>query len=123
MIPLSPLVYMRIGGALAIALALYLGYAKIKDIGYQEASQKYELQIEQYQEQLAKKIQAIELSSQTLVAESRDNNEQMTNNVNSIIKGLKGKNLVIVKNGECTPSKEFSDSFVTINKRVNENIK
>lgn len=115
--------YMRIGAALAIVLGLWAGYAKVKDIGYQEASTKYEQQIKEYQTEVANRIKAIETSSQALVLETRTNNEVLTKNVSNIVYGLKGKNLVIIKDGVCTPSKTFSDSFLLINKQVNESIK
>ena len=101
----------------------YLGYSKIKSIGYQEAADKYELVIKDYNERVLNKIDAIEQNSSTLIVESRTNTELLSKNVTGIVKWLKGKTLTIVKNGECTPSKTFSNSFNQINRTVNENMK
>lgn len=114
---------MRIAGAALIALALYLGYTHVKSIGYEEASTKYEARIKDYEDNVARKIDSIETLSNTLAIESRENNEIVARDIEDILKKVKGKPLVIVKDGECTPSKTFSDSIGELNKRANQAIK
>lgn len=122
-----PLIWLRaivITGVITLASTLvYTGYSKIKQIGYEEASAKYELVIKENQNAIAEKIMAIEISSSLLVEQQRLNNENLSSDIAKISRGFKGKTLTIVKNGECLPSAAFSDSFNTINKRVNESLK
>lgn len=101
----------------------YLGYSKIKAIGYQEASAKYEERIKEYNSKVLAKVEAIEQNSIVLSEEARTNNAKLQKNITSVVSTMKGKTLTIVKNGECTPSKTFTDSFNQINHIVNENIK
>lgn len=101
----------------------YLGYSKVKAIGYAEASDKYELIIKDYNDKLVTRIDAIEVSSNTLAKQSRVNNELLAKDVSKILSSVKGKTLTIVKNGECVPNKTFSDSFGELNRSVNQSIK
>ena len=114
---------MRIAGAAAIALALYLGYAHIKSIGYAEASVVYEQKIRAYEDGINKKIDTIQALSTSLVVNTTINNDLLAKDVSGILDRVKGKPLVIVKNGECVPSQTFSDTFNQINKRTNESMK
>lgn len=114
---------MRIAGASIIALALYLGYAHVKGIGYEEASLKYEARIKEYEDNIVKKIDSIESLSNTLAIESRENNEIVARDIEDILKKVKGKPLVIIKDGECIPSTTFSNSIGELNKRANQAIK
>lgn len=109
--------------ALAIMLALYSGYSYIKNIGYKEAEVVYQQKISDYENKLNKKIDTIETLASTLVAENRESAAILTTDVAEILAKTKGKTLTIVKNGECIPSKTFSDSFVEINKRTNQSMK
>lgn len=102
--------------------SLYSGYYHVKDIGYQEASIKYELVIKDYEKRRDAKIASIEALSTILVTESRSNNATTTKSIANVLAATKGKPLVVVKNGECTPSQTFSDSILTINKRINQSI-
>ena len=122
----SNLILSLLGYGLAAAGVLgsiYAGYSHIKSIGYQEASNKYELVIKDYEEQRDAKIANIEALSFILVNESRNNNATTAKSIADVLVAAKGKPLVVVKNGECTPSETFSDSILTINKRINQSIK
>lgn len=122
-----PLIWIRgliIAGLIGTISTLgYLGYSKVKDIGYQEAATKYELVIKENEDKITAKIKTIENNSVLLVEQQRVANEVLSADVAKILKGVKGKTLTIVKNGECSPSPTFSDSFKEINKRVNESLK
>ena len=113
----------KILGPLALASALYTGYAYVKNIGYTEATVKCEETFKKYQETLDSKISSIEKLSSDLVLESRTTSAALATDVATILKNTKSKPLVIVKDGECTPSKTFSDSMIQINERVNKSIK
>lgn len=122
----SKLVLTLIGYVLAAAGimgSLYAGYSHVKGIGYKEAETQYELVIKNYEEEKDAKIKKIEELSGLLVTTANANNDATKNDIKTILAAVKGKPLVIVKNGECTPSPTFSDSILTINKRINQSIK
>ncbi len=110
-------------GAALILIAGYSGYTHIKDIGYKEAEQVYQQKIAKYEQDLNKKIDNIENLSSILVTESRANAKNLGKSIGSVVANSKNKPTYIIKNGECVPSPTFSDSFVEINKRVNQNMK
>ena len=113
----------RLVSGLIIALALYFGYSYIKQLGYNEAQIVYEKKIQEYQDTVLVKINSIESLSNTLATESRVTNEAVSKDIDDILKRVRGKSLVVVKDGGCTPSKTFSDSISEINKRANQSIK
>lgn len=107
------------------ALVLFGGfsvYSKVKSIGYNEASEKYELLISQQKQLIDTKILNVERMSIQLSESSKVNSEVLTKDVKNIISQLKGKTLTVIKDGECLPSADFSSSFATINQRTNESI-
>ena len=122
-----PLIWLRglvLAGTMAAIGGLgYTGYSKIKQIGYDEATAICELNNKERQALIDEKIRNIEVNSNVLIELQKVSNENLSNDIAKISKGFKGKTLTIVKNGECTPSATFSDSFNTINKRVNESLK
>ncbi len=122
-----PLVWLRVIILAAIVSFVgsmgYLGYAKIKQIGYDEAAAKYELVIAAHQKAVTEKIDNIELLSNTLAIQNRETNVLLLGDISTILKGIRGKTLTIVKNGECTPAPTFSDTFNTINSRTNQALK
>lgn len=121
MIPVELIV--KSAGAIALALVLYLGYAQVKSIGYKEAEAVYQEKIAVYEKTLLIKINNIESLSNTLALESRENSEVLARDIEDILKKVKGKPLVIVKDGECTPSANFSNSIGALNQRANQAIK
>lgn len=122
-----PLIWLKATLAAAAFAALssitYLGYSKVKSIGYAEAEAKYSQMITDHNNQMAIKITGLEDLSRQLIVLSATNNDALAKDVSNIIKGLKGKTLTIVKNGECVPSKTFSDSLNQINRTVNQNMR
>lgn len=109
--------------ALAIMFAIYSGYAYIKNIGYQEAEQVYLERMQKREIEISAKIDSIEMLSNILVKENRDASASLSADMYTIISKVKGKTLTVIKDGECTPSKTFSDSIVEINKRANQAVK
>lgn len=112
--------------ALALASAggvLYLGYSKVKDIGYQEAVVKYDKKLKEYENAVVAKVSAIEENSVKLVTENAETNSKLRKDLSNIVKGFKGQPMTIIQNGECIPSPTFSQGFSAVNKRVNESIK
>lgn len=109
--------------ALAIMFAIYSGYAYIKNIGYQEAEQVYLERMQKREIEISAKIDSIEMLSNILVKENRDASASLSADMYTIISKVKGKTLTVIKDGECTPSKTFSDSIIEINKRANQAVK
>lgn len=118
--PIETLV--KLAGAVAISIVLYMGYSYIKHIGYKEAEVVYQQKIQEYQNTVLNKINTIESLSNTLATESKASNEAVAKDIEDILKKVKGKPLVVIKDGECIPSKTFSDSISEINKRANQSI-
>lgn len=113
-------------GMVVLALAGsfgYLGYYKVKQIGYAEAEAKYTTVIAENNRVIGEKITELEKSSRALVALTESNNTELTQNIGKIVLGLNGKTLTIIKDGKCVPTKEFSDSFGRLNSEVNQSIK
>lgn len=100
-----------------------MGYSHIKDIGYREAEAKYTEVIRKHELAVAAKTKMIEALSNDLVLQQKASSDQLATSINAVLVNVKGKSLTIIKNGECTPSQTFSDSFSKINKRVNESLK
>lgn len=124
MIPVNllPILY-RVIAALSIAFMLYSGFAYIKNLGYQEAEQKYTAIIKKYEDDVNKKIETVVANSTQLVEEARDSNSMMAKDIKIIMSKVKGQQLTVIKNGECLPSQNFSDTIVELNKRANEKMK
>ena len=115
---------MLAAGLLSLAGSLaYLGYSKVKQIGYAEAETKYVALIAEHNRAIDSKITQLEKSSRALVAITEANNTKLTQNIGQIVLGLNGKTLTVIKDGKCIPTKEFSDSFGKLNSAVNESIK
>lgn len=109
-------------GGLLLVVALYSGFITIKTIGYNEAMQICNENTTKYEKDIANKTKAIEVMSNVLLEQQKLSTVELNKNINVILQGVKAKPLTIIKNGECIPSKEFSDSFSEINRRVNESI-
>lgn len=108
--------------AAGIMGSIYAGYSHIKHIGYEEAKVTYEQKFKDYEVQRDAKLDKIVDLSRVLVSESRKNNAATTKSIAAVLEAAKTKPLVVVKDGECTPSQTFSDSILTINKRINQSI-
>lgn len=107
----------------AITVIGYLTYKHVRYLGYQEAQEKYEKVIRDYEAGVNKKIDAIETLASTLVTESRENNLVLSQDISTIIRGVKSKPLTVIKNGDCNPNQTFVDSLSKINQRANQTIK
>jgi hypothetical protein len=122
--PVFLIPYVIRAGILALIISFgYLGYSKIKQVGFEEAEAKYTLIIKEYENNLNKKVDVIENLSNTLVIENRENSALLAQDLELIKSGIKKKPLVIIKDGECIPSTNFSEAFGKLNQRANQSIK
>ncbi len=122
----SKLILTLIGYFLAAAGvmgSIYAGYSHVKGIGYKEAEDKCIQKFAEYEKERDEKIANIEKLAGILVTEGRTSQAALASDITTILKNSKNKPLVIVKDGECNPSKTYSDSMSEINKRVNQDIK
>lgn len=108
---------------LAISVGLLIVYTKVKDIGYQEATTKYEQLISAHILANQEKLANLEKLSTKLVQITTESDITNTKNIGKISASIKGKSLVIVKDGQCNPSPTFLGSFDEINKQANESMR
>lgn len=109
--------------ALLISGALYAIFDKIDSRGYERAKAECAVVIKEYEDQVIARLTKIEESSTQLVLTSKTNNEAVSTDIAAILSKVKGKSLVVLKDGNCVPSQTFSDTFNTVNKRVNQGMK
>lgn len=102
---------------------IYLAEQKVESWGYAKAEQKYQKILKDYEDKISKKIDAVEETSNNLVAQNKEYNMLLQQDIIGILKGIRGKTLTIVKDGACTPNQTFSDSFNEINKQANQIMK
>lgn len=101
----------------------YLGYSKIKNVGYEEAKVEYDAKYKEYVEAHQAKLDSIVKTSDALLIEGRASNAKTLEGITKILTKSKGKPLVIIKDGVCVPTQSFTNSISEINKQVNENMK
>ena len=101
----------------------YLAFEKVKNIGYEEYKVLCDKRFAEHKEATDKRIEALETVSNTLVVENRENSALLAKDVAQLLKGVKGKTLTIVKDGGCTPTTTFADTFNSVNVRVNQSMK
>lgn len=113
-----------IAGILALLSTLgYLGYSHVKGIGYEEAEVKYLKIIQEQNDKVAVKIDGIEKLSNTLVVASKNSQVKFSSDIKGILAEIQGKPLYYLKDGQCTPTVEFSDSLRKVIQRSNQEIK
>lgn len=101
----------------------YKGYSAIEDIGYQKAKTECAENFKKYERDRDAKIAKIEEDSSILVADTQLRNDKLTRKNGELIKQLKAKPLVLVKDGKCEITEIFSDSFGKINQTTNQSRK
>ena len=94
-----------------LCLVVVFGYYKIKAIGYDEASKKYEKQIAEYNLKLDKRIEFIQQSSSLLVENAILSREQNAKDFADILAAAKIKPLYTIINGTCAPSPDFAKAY------------
>jgi len=105
--------------AVILALFAYIVYDKIYDYGYAVAEQKYSKMIADYNEKQISKTQELEAKMTSLVLANSRYNNALIKDIDDIRNGLKGKTLVVYKDGKCTLSQEFLDSRAAAIDRAN----
>ncbi len=101
----------------------YLGYARVKAVGYEEAETKYLKIIQEQNDKVAVKIDGIEKLSNTLVVANRSSQAKYSGDIKTILAEIQGKPLYYLKDGQCTPTAEFSDSLRKVIQRSNQEVK
>lgn len=106
-----------------IAAAVHGGYTYIKGIGYQEAETKYLLIIKDQNDKIATKIDGVEKLANGLISSNKLSQAKYSGDIKSILNEIQGKPLYYLKDGQCTPTVEFSDSLRKVIQRSNQEIK
>lgn len=101
----------------------YIGYTKIKDIGFQEATAICTLNFKKYEAEREARIAEVEATARTLVANNKRKSNKLTEQMNETIKQLKNQPLVVLKENNCELTETFSDSFSKINHTANQSMK
>lgn len=104
----------------AISMTAYLGATKLMAMGYEDAKSYYEPIIRKHEDNQIAKIASVEGLVKGLVANTDAYNASLINDIDSIRSGLKGKTIVVYKDGKCTLSKEFLDSRAAAINRANQ---
>lgn len=102
---------------------LYIGYNKVKTIGYNEAATEHQILIDAQKLLIDNKILNVERLAERLALETRANNVALSKDIKAITSELKGKTLTILREGECLPSPSVAESIILINTRTNESIR
>lgn len=102
---------------------LYIGYNKVKTIGYNEAATEHQILIDAQKLLIDNKILGVERLAERLALQTRANNIALSKDIKAITTELKGKTLTILKEGECLPSPSVAESIILINTRTNESIR
>lgn len=101
-----------------LAILSYISY----DYGYNTASTKYKEEIAIKEAILNDKVDALQNTALSLLDSQISYTNKLSEDLRDLTNGIKTKQLVVIKNGECTPSQTFSDSFGEVNKRVNQSM-
>jgi 23S rRNA pseudoU1915 N3-methylase RlmH len=98
----------------------YLLYHKIKDSGYKEAEDKYTQQINEYRKDIEVKKAEVEVLSNFLDNKRYSDTQQLNENLDAIIKEFRrtGKTTTIIKEGKCSPSQDFVDTWNNISEKA-----
>lgn len=98
----------------------YLLYHKIKDSGYIEAENKYTQQINEYRKDIEVKKAEVEVLSNFLDNKRYSDTQQLNENLAAIIKEFRrtGKTTTILKEGKCSPSQDFVDTWNNISEKA-----
>lgn len=124
---MNPLLLLQLGRyillPIALLLLIYTGYSRIKAIGYQEASVKYELIIQEGVKANQSKLDNLERLSSVIVNNSAKSSAENAKHIGEVITKLKGKSLVVINKGECAPTPAFLSGFSEINRQANESMK
>lgn len=114
-------VYLAIAGS--IYAAGYSGYNWIFHKGVTDATVKYEALLLAKDQELAAKLEEILVDSMNLAKEDAKRQSRLEHDLKKVLANSVKEPVTIVKDGVCTPTQAFSDSFNSINARVNESIK
>lgn len=98
----------------------YLGYSKVYNIGYTAAAAVYQKQLNEYNDNLNKRIVNIENNSSALLDLSNANREAASKEYKAIIAATRGKPLYTINSGVCTLSPDFVKAYTDAINRANK---
>lgn len=101
--------------ALLIAASSYLIYDKIVSIGINKGKQE----VVEFNKNVDQKIKVLEDFSRVIVIQNENSAKLLRSDMAAILAEAKTKAIFVEKNGKCTLSNEFIDSYNSVIDRAN----
>lgn len=113
--------------AAVVSILLLLGlltvtYAHIKQTGYLEAQAECDKKFKEYQLQIDAKLEQLSTSLATNTDILISNNENLTQDISSILSRVKKQSNITIKNGKCVTSDQYVKDVNAAIDRVNADI-
>lgn len=105
--------------AVALIFVGYMVYDKIYERGFEKSQQEHRDYVKKYSEDLDIRIDKLEQLSANIVEQNMIAAQNRDDDLKKILKAAAQKSLVVYKDGKCTPSQEFLDSYNSIINRAN----
>lgn len=102
---------------------VYSAYNWAYNAGYDKATKHYTAMVDKQEKAIDAKLEKLFVVSTQLVEQSTAKQLQLDKALLVIASNSAKKPLVIYKEGKCTPTPAFSDSFSEINNAANQGIK
>ena len=119
--PLFLLTYWKqlVFAVLVVSTLSFAAY-KIDQNGYDRASAKYELAIEEYNARVDAKLNTLTDLSNTLVTNTSTQSQKIRGDIKAIIDATKNTPPFIIVDGKCEPSPSFIDAYNKSIRKANE---
>lgn len=113
--------------AIVVSILLLLGlltatYSHIKQTGYLEAQAECEQKFKEYQSQIDAKLEKLSVSIASNTDILISNNENLTQDISSILSRVKKQSNITIKNGKCVTSDQYVKDVNAAIDRVNADI-
>ncbi len=106
--------------ALLLAITITYTYDKLVGIGYERAIQQHKEYVDEYNKKLDGRINNLEGFSSYLIKQNEVYNVKLNEDLNKILVASRKGPLVIQKEGKCTLSSNFIDSYNSVIDRANQ---
>lgn len=103
----------------SLGLLSYSGYSYVYQKGYTKAEAKYTKIINDYNEKIGNRIDALEQNSIAIVDLIISNRAATAKDFNNIRLAIKGKPTSVIIDGQCKPSDDFINNFNSAVERAN----
>lgn len=104
-----------------LSIAGYFIYNKIYTIGFNDANVACATRMQEYSDNLEKRMSALVATSNQLALATIDNRASLKKDFSAILSNIKGKPLYTIEQGECKPSNDYISTYNEAVKRANKN--